>query len=378
MPSPAAAAAEPLRSPLRRLAAAAVWVIVIALILRFFSAAQVILLGTLAAASVACMLKPLADRVPGSRAVGALVAVAVFALAVLVLVGGMGWLLAKPIKEEFSRLPEIRDAVDATLKQWSGQLQLSPPIDSTAVLGYAGRWIGQSDGLAAGMGGVVVSIGIALAFIFIGSIYFLADPRDNLLNPVLPALPGPRQRQLRAALDELAPKLRWWLIGHFCSMVIVGVVSGIGYKVSGIKFALPLAVLAGVAELVPTIGPIVGGVIAVLVASTQGGGEVAGAVITWAVVQTVESYVIVPLIMRRAVRIPAVVTLFSVVLWGEVFGAAGLFLAIPLDLLAWSLFKHFVIGEETADGAESRTTAAAPLDAQAIDAETNLAEAHPT
>jgi predicted PurR-regulated permease PerM len=60
-------------------------------------------------------------------------------------------------------------------------------------------------------------------------------------------------------------------------------------------------------------------------------------------IQILEAYVILPLIMRGAVNIHPAVTLFTVVLWGKIFGVPGLMLAIPINLTIWTLLDHFSI-----------------------------------
>jgi predicted PurR-regulated permease PerM len=82
--------------------------------------------------------------------------------------------------------------------------------------------------------------------------------------------------------------------------------------------------------------------VALLVAATEGGAIVVKVLVVWAIVQTLESYVLQPVVMKRAVRIPPLVTLFSVVFWGKVFGLGGLLLAIPLDLVVWSFASHLL------------------------------------
>lgn len=381
----------------RRLGTLLVWAILLYLGLRFFPAVKVLLLGVLAASAVASALWPLVQRVGRSRGLSAVVVGLGFVATVAAVVAVVGVLLARPIRRELTQLPEARQNLDAALKGWSQQLEISPPIDTATLVSQAGSFVGRVGNVAASVGQTLVSVGVALAFIFIGSIYLLAEPRDTLLGPLLPALPPRRRPQLVAALDELGPKLRWWLIGVLVSMAVVAAVSAVGYTVSGIKFAIPLAILAGLCELVPTVGPIAGGAAALLVATTQGSGQVAGAVATWGVVQVLESYVILPLVMRRAVRMPAVVTLFSVIVWGEVFGAAGLFMAIPLNLLVWTAFKHFVIEDRRAaeaggnDGAGDADRVAAsdgdrpasrpePAVPRGVDPDREVlaAEAHPT
>ena len=104
----------------------------------------------------------------------------------------------------------------------------------------------------------------------------------------------------------------------------------------------------GLAELVPTLGPIAAFALALLVAFAQGTSEVIGVTVVYAVIQLLESYVLLPLVMRGAVRIPPVVTLFTVVLWGTIFGFAGFILAVPIDLTIWTFADHFVLRREGA------------------------------
>jgi predicted PurR-regulated permease PerM len=271
---------------------------------------------------------------------------------------GIGWLLSGPIKREVQNWPQTQQPINEHLGTWSGRLKLQEPLTTDRLVRNATSYLGNGD-TAANMADVALKVLISLAFIFIGSVYFLADRHDRLINPILPLLPKARRSQLCDAVEDLGPKLRWWLIGLMVSMALVGVVSGIGYTIAGLKFALPLAGLSAVAEIVPVIGPLIAFLVALLFASTQGATQIVGAVVVWGVVQTLESYVILPLVMKRAVKMPAIVTLFTVIFWSEVFGPAGLFLAVPINLVIWSLVDHMLIrprkAAETHAGATAST-----------------------
>jgi predicted PurR-regulated permease PerM len=318
------------------------WALAVTLVLRFFDAVSLLFLGVLAAASVAALLRPLVDRLPLRRGLAAVVVGAGFVLAVGAVATAAGWLVSGPVKRELNNWPQTQQRIDAKLAGWSECFALTDPVTTTSLGRQIGQFLFRGD-TAKGMAGVALNVLVALAFIFIGSVYFLADRHDRLVSPALPLLPPDRRPQLRAALDDLGPQLRWWLIGVMISMSLVGMVSAVGYKLAGLKFALPLAVVAAVAELVPTIGPLTAFAIALLLAATEGSRQFTGTLAVWAVVQTLESYVILPLVMKRAVHMPAVVTLFSVVFWGEIFGTAGLFMAVPINLLIWALLDHMII-----------------------------------
>jgi predicted PurR-regulated permease PerM len=180
--------------------------------------------------------------------------------------------------------------------------------------------------------------------------FLLGERERTLLRPVLRLLPARRQPQVDAALLELPRKLRWFLLGSLTSMSATGLASVIGFQLAGLRFAIPLGLLAGLSELVPTFGPTFVFLIALLVAATEGAAMVVKVLVVWAVVQTLESYILQPVIMKRAVRIPPLVTLFSVVFWGKVFGLGGLLLAIPLNLVLWSFASHLLAPPTATEG----------------------------
>jgi predicted PurR-regulated permease PerM len=154
----------------------------------------------------------------------------------------------------------------------------------------------------------------------------------------------PAQRwKVEAMLSNLGPRLRRWVIGTLLSMLIVFTASLIGYSIIGLEFALPLAMLAGLAEIVPTVGPACACIIAMLLAATVSGGAALGVLLVYGIIQSIEAYVILPMIMRGAVHIHPAVTLFSVVLWGKLFGIPGLMLAIPINLTIASAVEFLYI-----------------------------------
>jgi predicted PurR-regulated permease PerM len=304
------------------------------LLLVFFDAISTVMLGLLAAAIVACTLNPLVRWIPAPRAVGAALSGLGFIAAVVALVVALSWPLARPIQSELERWPENRERIDVLLSDWSRQLALQEPVTVDGIFTSIGEFFAGEQGprLFSRGADVAVAIVIWLAFVFIGSIFMLADPNDRLLRPAL-RIVSPRYRpRVVEMLEALGPRLRRWVLGTLTSMSIVFTASLVGFKVIRLEFALPLALLAGLCEIVPTVGPACAMVVAVLFAATQSAGTVIGVLCVYAVIQAIEAYVILPMIMRGAVKVHPAVTLFSVVLWGKIFGVPGLMLAIPINL----------------------------------------------
>lgn len=307
---------------------------ILILSLYFFQAVATVVLGGLAAAIVACTLNPLVRFIPGPRGSGAAILGLLFISAVGLLLFALYLPLSKPIANEFRAWPANKAKIDAVLGHWSDAVGMTDPMTVEGLLNYGGSFFASESGHGVLSRGADAAFGVLiwLAFIFIGSIFMLADPADKLLGPVMRTVAPPYRARVEQMTAALGPRFRRWVLGTLLSMCIVFTASLAGYSFVGLQFALPVAMIAGLAEIVPTVGPAAAAMVAVLFASTQSGGVVVGVLMVYAIVQSIEAYLILPMIMRGAVKIHPAVTLFSVVLWGKLFGVPGMMLAIPINL----------------------------------------------
>lgn len=133
------------------------------------------------------------------------------------------------------------------------------------------------------------------------------------------------------------------------AMVLVGVFTGLGLWLVGVPSAFALGVIAGLAEFVPLIGPILAAIPALLVASNSDPQTVLLALVVLVAVQQLESNLIAPLIVDRMVSIAPAVGLFAVVAMGVLFGPLGLLLGFPLaivfDVAVRRLYVRDTLGE---------------------------------
>lgn len=106
----------------------------------------------------------------------------------------------------------------------------------------------------------------------------------------------------------------------------------IGLFFLGIEFAIPLAVLAGLLEMVPTVGPILSAVPAILVAFSHSPVLALSVLALYIIVQQVENNILVPLIMKRSVGLSPVLTILALMIGGRFAGIAGAILAVPILL----------------------------------------------
>ena len=116
--------------------------------------------------------------------------------------------------------------------------------------------------------------------------------------------PGGGRERIAGTLDARSTALRRWLLGQLIAMILVFVLTGLGLWAIGLPAALALALLAGLAEFVPLIGPIVAAVPALLIALSDGWQTAVWTLVLYLAVQQVESNVIQPLVQHRVVSLP--------------------------------------------------------------------------
>jgi len=140
-------------------------------------------------------------------------------------------------------------------------------------------------------------------------------------------------------INNIESSLGNWVNAQILLMFIIGILSYFGYLALGLKYALPLAILAGLLEAVPNIGPIVTTVIASLFALTISPITALFTVIFGVLVQQLENNFIVPKVMSKTVGLNPLITIILIASGGKLGGVAGAVLAIPLFLTAQAIIK---------------------------------------
>jgi hypothetical protein len=126
-------------------------------------------------------------------------------------------------------------------------------------------------------------------------------------------------------------------------MLIIGVLSGIGYALIGLPNVLVLAVLAGLLEAVPVIGPVLAAIPAILVAAPMGSSTVLMVIGLTVLLQAVENNVLIPRIMSQATGVSALVSIFAILAFGTLYGILGVFIAIPVMAVGQVLLDRILL-----------------------------------
>jgi predicted PurR-regulated permease PerM len=199
-----------------------------------------------------------------------------------------------------------------------------------------------------------------LTDVIIALVYFflLLRFRLHLKRFVLKIVPEPDRRTALDVLHQSSGVIQKYLTGLGLMILCLWVMYGIGFSIVGVQGAIFFAILCGTLELVPFVGNLIGTALTILFALTQsksgGSGMVLGIVATYFVVQSIQSYILEPLVVGREVKIHPLFTILVIVLGELLWGLPGMFLSIPLLGIAKIICDHvpalqaygYLIGEE--------------------------------
>ena len=303
-----------------------------------------ILLLLFGAVLFAVMLHAIATPLQRHVGLGSRLALVVSGVGIVVLLATfgifLGPMLAAQMRNLFTILPEAANSLAGHLRLGSVADLIKDGTTVSALSNLASRIIAWSSTVAGALA--------SLLLVVFGGIYLAINPRlyrDGLVKLVPPAL----QPNVSATLDDAGEALKRWLAGQLIAMLLVGACTAAGLWLAGVPSAIALGLIAGLAEFVPIIGPILAAIPALLIASTQDWQTVLLALAVFVVVQQVESNLIAPLIVDRMVSIAPAVGLFAVVAMGVLFGPLGLLLGFPLaivfDVAVRRLYVRDTLGE---------------------------------
>ncbi len=235
-----------------------------------------------------------------------------------------GPILATEIKELSGQISEQMKAVWERL----GSADWLQPVVSR-LKGFIEEGSHRIAGIAAGVGTKTLGGIGSLIVMLVTAVYFAIDPGLYVKGTLL-LMPRSWRSRGKDVMSEMAHTLRWWFIGQLVDMVAIGLLTGLGLYLLGVKLAVTLGLIAALFNFVPYVGALAGALPAVLVAFGQGP-QVAGYVaLLYIAVQTLEGNVIAPLIQKRTVELAPVLTILSQTVLGSLFGPLGLILATPL------------------------------------------------
>jgi predicted PurR-regulated permease PerM len=130
-------------------------------------------------------------------------------------------------------------------------------------------------------------------------------------------------------LTAMATVLRKWLVTQLIAMIAIGVVTTAVLLLLDVRAAVPLGILAGLLEFIPTVGPIISALPAIMMGFVDSPEKALWVVVAYIGIQFVENHLLIPILMRQGVDIPPALTIIAQAVFALVFGFLGLLVAVP-------------------------------------------------
>lgn len=302
-----------------------VFIVAVIAVITFFKS---IFLMILAAAFITlALLRPVnfmsRHKIP--RGLAAMIAI----LGVIAIFAGVVWFILPVI---ISQLPQMIDALNQALKQIGEATGFN--ISNINVPEQITKYADQAISVTTATIDAIASIIVVLFF----TLYWLIDYYkiksywENLLK-------HPKSKTFAKIVGVSEKNIGEWVKGQALLSLTFGVLVYITYSILGVPYAASLALLAGVFELIPYLGPVLATIPAVLLALTDSPEKAVLVIIAYIFLQSIESYVLAPKVMGGAVDLHPIIVLLAFMIAGKLAGLVGVFLAIPVTLLIKSALE---------------------------------------
>ncbi|MBU4360833.1 AI-2E family transporter [Patescibacteria group bacterium] len=191
--------------------------------------------------------------------------------------------------------------------------------------------------------------GLVSFFAILVIVFYITVEEDIVKRFFFIFTPLHKKEYVSDLIDEIKKKMGMWLRGQLALSLIVGILTYIGLTVLGVKYALVLALIAGLFEIVPFVGPWLSAVPAVLIGFSDSLTKVILILALYFVIQQVENHLIVPKIMQKAVGLNPIIVIISILIGAKLFGVMGALIAVPIaaviDVYLGQVFPHYSKGK---------------------------------
>jgi predicted PurR-regulated permease PerM len=257
-------------------------------------------------------------------------------LAIVILFFGI---IVPPFIEQFQKLiellPQAWDSVRDNSIRLRQQFQFDwlPPLPNLSDLGQQLQPIGAVvfNNFFAFFSNSLGAI-LQLLFVLVLAIMMLANPQPYR-QAFLKLFPNFYRRRADEILTLAEAGLGNWLLGIAISSTMVGLLSGIGLLALQINLVLVHAILAGLLNFIPNIGPTASVIFPILIAILDAPWKIVAILILYFIIQNVESYLLTPTVMAKQVSLLPAITLIAQIFFAQMFGLLGLLLALPLTVV---------------------------------------------
>jgi predicted PurR-regulated permease PerM len=245
---------------------------------------------------------------------------------------GFGFAVVPPVVEQSNafvqELPTYLDDLrrNPTVRQFDEDYGVIERAQTYVTSGELGQ---RAFGGLLGVGRVVLNAVFGALTILIMTLYFLAA-LPSMKRQAYRLVPASRRERVTLLGDEVLARTGQFVSGALTVAFIAAFTSYMFLSILGMPYAIALAVFVGLLDLIPLVGATIAAVVVSLLGFTQSVGIGIACIVFYVAYQQFENYVVYPHVMRRAVDVPAPVTVVAVLLGGALLGIVGALIAIPV------------------------------------------------
>lgn len=272
------------------------------------------------------------ERRGWSRGLGTLVVMGGLLAALIAMISALAPTIENQAIQLAGTFPSLLETTQQYARDIQNRLGLDLPfsLETQSLLDSARNFLsGGALSTVANFGAGVANVISLGAVVLIATIYSVLRP-EPLVNGFVAVFPAGKRQRTREVLSSMYSTVQRWFLGQLTSMLIIGTLWTIALFIIGVPFALLLGIFAAVVSFVPYVGPAISLIPPVLLALVNDPVLVIWVVAAYLVIQTVESYMLQPIIMSRAVALHPSVVIFAILIMGTLFGLIGVLLAVPL------------------------------------------------
>ncbi len=196
------------------------------------------------------------------------------------------------------------------------------------------------------------ALGIPLEFVatLILALYMAYDP-NSLINGILRLVPRRNHQNFKHFLSAVEVRLRGWIFGTGIAMIFLGLGAALGLWALGVPSPLPFGIIAGLLEVIPYVGTIVGTVLPALVALSLSPLKLVLVLVLFLILNQLDAHIIQPLVMGRQVNLHPVMVILTFLVMGKLLGFFGVLLAVPIAAVIVTLIDELTAEEPPKDEA---------------------------
>ncbi|PJJ83727.1 AI-2E family transporter [Mucilaginibacter auburnensis] len=290
----------------------------------------------------AMLLIPLCRRMEKwgiNRGLATVLCILLLLLSVAIIIGLLSWQLSSLIDDMGNieqRITQMVRKLQQYIRDYTGidrnqQQEMIKEVNKDG----SGSMITE---ITSALTGVMVDGILTIVYIFL-LMYF----RDHLMQFIRKAVPATQRGNVADMVHCASDVSQKYLTGLAQMIVTLWIMYSIGFSIVGVKSAIFFAVLCGTLEIIPFVGNLTGTAVTVLMGVVQGGDFklIAGILITYGLVQFIQSYVLEPLVVGRGVNLNPLFTIVGIVIGEAVWGIPGMVLAVPIFGMMKIFFDHF-------------------------------------